>query len=127
MKKYPNVVVNIIFKYKDKILMLKHKDGHFGFPGGRVEWREPLLNALKRELKEELDYSLRTEPELFNTWSYIPKDKKRHSVFIQYILKLNKEHKFFSPEKLEPFWFTKKAMLSMDIIRDKKFIDKIFK
>jgi len=37
MKKYPNVTVAIILKYKDKILVLKHKNGVFSLPGGRMK------------------------------------------------------------------------------------------
>ena len=66
MKKYPNVALKIIFKYKDKILMLKHKNGVFSIPGGRMEWKESIFGALNRELKEELNYSLKTEPELLD-------------------------------------------------------------
>jgi hypothetical protein len=38
MKKYPNVSVKIIFKYKNQILMLRHQNGAFDFPGGRMKW-----------------------------------------------------------------------------------------
>lgn len=126
MKKYPNVSVKIIFKHKNKILMLKHKDEHFGFPGGGVEWKEPVLEALKRELKEELNYNLKKEPELFDVWDYIPVKKKIHSVFIYYIYPLNKKLNFISPEKLQTLWLTKKDMLAKNIIKNKKFLDKIF-
>lgn len=47
MKKYPNVSVKIIFKYKNKILMLKHPDGVFDFPGGKMGWGEFLLLSAK--------------------------------------------------------------------------------
>lgn len=50
MKKYPNVAVKIIFKHRNKILMLRRPNGAFDFPGGRVEWKESLFEALNREL-----------------------------------------------------------------------------
>lgn len=59
MKKRPNVTVKIMLRYKDKVLIVEHKDGNFGFPGGHVEWNESLIGALKRELKEELNYNLK--------------------------------------------------------------------
>jgi ADP-ribose pyrophosphatase YjhB (NUDIX family) len=126
MKKYPNVAVAIILRYKDKILMLKHKNGVFSLPGGRMEWGESILGALYRELKEELDYSLKKEPELFSVFNYISKDKKRHTFFIDYIYPLNKKPKLSSPEKLEILWLTKKDLISKNIIKDKKFLDKVF-
>jgi len=127
MKKYPNISVKIIFKYKNQILMLRHKNGAFDFPGGRMKWGESILRALNRELKEELNYSLKEEPKLFQVWNYISKDKKRHTVIINYILKLDKKPQLFSPEKSKILWLTKKELISKNIIKDKKFLDKIFK
>jgi ADP-ribose pyrophosphatase YjhB (NUDIX family) len=126
MRKYPNVSVKLIFKYQNKILMLLEKNGKFDFPGGRMEWGESVLGALKRELKEELNYSLKKELELFNVYNYISKDKKQHFVIIEYIHQLNKMLKLSSPEKLEIFWLTKKEILTQGIIKEKKFLDKVF-
>jgi len=126
MKKYPNVAVAIILRHKDKMLILRHKNGVFSFPGGRMEWGESILEALYRELKEELNYSLKKEPELFSVFNYISKDKKRHTVFIDYIYPLAKKLKLSSPEKLEILWLTKKELISKNIIKDEKFLDKIF-
>jgi ADP-ribose pyrophosphatase YjhB (NUDIX family) len=126
MKKYPNVSVKIIFKYKNKILMLRLKNGKFDFPGGRMRWGESILGTLKRELKEELGYRLKKEPELFSVWNYISKDKKRHTVIIDYILKLDKKPRFSSLEKNKICWLTKKELISKNIIKDKKFVEKIF-
>jgi ADP-ribose pyrophosphatase YjhB (NUDIX family) len=126
MKKYPNVSVKIIFKYKNQTLMLRHKNGAFDFPGGRMKWGESILGALNRELKEELNYSLKEEPKLFQVWNYISQDKKRHTVLINYILKLKKKPRLFSPEKSKILWLTKRELESMNIIKEKDFIDKIF-
>jgi ADP-ribose pyrophosphatase YjhB (NUDIX family) len=127
MKKYPNVSVKLFLKHRNKILMLLQKNGRFDLPGGRVEWGESVLGALKRELKEELDYSLKKEPELFHIYDYVSDDKKRRSVIIDYIYSLNKMPKLSSPEKLEIFWLTKKDLISKNITKDKKFLDKVFK
>ena len=127
MKKYPNVTVKVIFRYKNEILLLRHKNGVFSFPGGRMKWGELISGALNRELKEELNYSLKIEPELFDVWNYISKNKRRHSVMVYFIQKLSKKPRFFSPEKLKILWFTKKDIISKNIIKDKKFLDKIFR
>lgn len=126
MKKYPNVSVKLIFKYRNKILMLLQKNGKFDFPGGRMEWGESVLGTLKRELKEELDYSLKKEPELFSIYNYISKDKKRHTVLIDYIYPLKRRPKLSSTEKLEILWLTKKELIAKKIIKEKKFLDKVF-
>ena len=127
MKKYPIVAVAIILRHKDKMLILRHKNGAMKFPGGKMEWGEPILGALYRELKEELNYSLKKEPKLFSVFNYISKDKKRHTVFIDYIYPLNKKPKLSSPEKLKILWLTEKELISKNIIKDEKFLDKIFK
>ena len=126
MKKYPNVTVTVILRYKNKMLMLKHKSGVFSIPGGRMEWKESIFGALNRELKEELNYFLKSEPELFDVWNYISKNGKRHSVMIHFIHHLTKKPEFFSPEKLEILWLTKNDLFSKNIIKNKKFLDKIF-
>jgi len=127
MKKYPNVTIKVIFRYKNETLLLGHKNGVFSFPGGRMEWEESILGALNRELKEELSHSLKIEPELFDIWNYISENKKRHSVMVYFIQKLSKKPCFSSPEKLKILWFTKGDIISKGIIKDKKFLDKIFR
>lgn len=131
MKKRPNVTVKIMLRYKDEVLMIKHRDGGLGFPGGHVERGESLIGTLKRELKEELNYSLKKEPKLFDIWNYIPEENpgentRDHTVFLNYILKLDKKPILSSPEKLGIFWFKRKEIESLNIIKDKKFLDKVF-
>lgn len=125
MKKYPNVTLKIIFRYKDKMLMFRHQNGAFDFPGGRLEWKESIFGALKRELEEELNYSLKKKPKLFDIWNYISKNGKRHSVMIYFIYQLDKKPKFSSPENLQILWLTKES--TIPIIKDKKLIEKIFR
>lgn len=126
MKKYPNVTIKIILRYKNKLLILRHKNGALDFPGGRMGWKESIFETLKRELKEELNYSFKKEPELFSVWNYLSKNGRRHSVIINFIYQLNKKPKLSSPEKLEILWPTKKEIISQNLIKDKKFLDKIF-
>lgn len=124
MNKYPNVAVKILFRYKDRVLMLKHKNGARDFPGGRIEWGESILEALKRELKEELNLVLEKDPELFDAWNYISKNKKRHSVFIYYIYLSDKKPQLISAEGARVLWLRKKDM--RDIINDPEFVEKLF-
>jgi len=126
MKKYPNVSVKVILKYENKILMFKHDNGAFDFPGGRMEWGESISGALNRELKEELGYFLEKEPELFSVYNYISKDKERHTVLIQYIQRLDGMPVLSSPEKVNFVWLSRKDIESMNIIDDDKLRDKIF-
>ena len=127
MNKRPNVSIKILLRHKDKVLILRHKNGSYDFPGGRMEWKESILGTLRRELIEELNYSLKGEPSLFSVWNFISKDKKRHIVLIHYIYFLDKKPKLVSQENAEILWLTKKEMELLGIIKDKKFRDKIFK
>ena len=127
MNKRPNVSIKILLRHKDKVLILRHKNGSYDFPGGRMEWKESILGTLRRELIEELNYSLKGEPSLFSVWNFISKDKKRHTVLIHYIHFLDKKPKLVSQENAEILWLTKKEMELLGIIKDKKFRDKIFK
>lgn len=126
MEKQPNVAVKIIFLCNNEIMMLRHGDGVFDFPGGRMEWGESILGSLSRELEEELGYTLKKEPEFFSLYNYISPDKERHSVFLNYILNLDKKPVLVSPEKLEILWLTKKSAKELGAVRDDEFLDKIF-
>ena len=124
MKKYPNVTIKAILKYRNKILILRHKNGNYDFPGGRLEFYEPLLDALQRELKEELNFTVSVDPRLFHIWNYISKNRRRHSVMIYYIYFINKIPKLISPEKLKILWLSEKQMGK--IIHDHEFVKKLY-
>lgn len=126
MSQYPSIAQKLILRFRGKILVLKHFDGVISFPGGKVEFGEPLFDALNRELKEELNFTLDSMPKLFDVWNYISSDKTTHSVFIYYIHDLQTPIEFFSPEKLEILWLSKQDMININLIKDSKFLDKMF-
>lgn len=127
MKKYPNVAVKLILRVKDKILILKQPNGKFSFPGGRLEWKESPMEALKRELKEEISYDFTVNPSLSNIYNYISSNGNRHTVIIDYYLKLQKKPAIRPREKLKPLWLTKKDFILRNIIKDRSLLNKIFK
>lgn len=49
--------VFVCFKTEDQFLMIRRKDGSWGFPGGKVEDGETLRGAAVREVKEEIGVS----------------------------------------------------------------------
>ena len=55
-----NIRVGIIFKYHDKVMIEIRKDrvGNSVIPGGRIKIDELREDALKREIKEEMHYTL---------------------------------------------------------------------
>lgn len=126
MNHYPNIAVKIIIRRKNRILIRRHKSGVFDFPGGRMEFGETLLGTLKRELKEELGYDLVKKPRFLDIYNYISKNKRRHSVFLNYILKLNEKPELVDKEGAKNLWLTKQEFISKKIVKEKEFLDKIF-
>ena len=126
MPRYPSIAQKLILRFQDKILVLKHPNGVISFPGGKIEFGESLFNALNRELKEELNFALDSMPKLLDVWNYISSDKTAHSVFIYYIHDLQASIEFFSPEKLAILWLSKQDMIDVNLIKDSKFLNKMF-
>lgn len=124
MKQRPNVTVKLILRCDRKILMLRHQNGAFDFPGGRMEWGESPEGTLKRELMEELKYSLPKDPLFFDIWNYISRDNKRHSVFLYYFQTIRRKPKLQSTENAKILWLSKRELIP--IIKDSSFLKKLF-
>ncbi len=102
-------------KKNEKLLLLQHyKNGkkYWVIPGGGVEFGEKIEDALKRELKEELNIIINVRDLLFINESIYP-DRSRHIInlyfdcdYIKGIIKLGHEKrlsdfKFFSLNEIE--------------------------
>lgn len=124
MKHRPDVAAKLILRCGKEILMLQHHKGANDFPGGRIEWSETPEEALKRELKEELNYSLPGNPRFFDVWNYISKDKKRHSIFLYYFLRISRKPDLKSLEGAHVHWHSKKDFAL--VISSAAFVKKIF-
>lgn len=108
-QKIPRVSVKIVFRNRKSVLYHKTKDGIRDIPGGHIEFGETILEALKRELKEEFGFNLTKEPKLLYVWTYFSRDKSAHRVYIVYILDIPKKLKFKHKERddLEFVWLKK--------------------
>lgn len=57
-----NYRVAIIFEHNNRLLIQKsEKDSFYSLMGGKVKIGESSIDALKREIKEELNYNLKDE------------------------------------------------------------------
>lgn len=118
------VSVKLLFRCKGKVLY-QITDGKIrDIPGGTVKFGETLLSALKRELKEELDYKLIQDPRLLHAWTYISSDGLTHRVLIVYILDIKKQLQFTHKEDLERTYF---RWVSKDEIKKQKFLPEMEK
>ncbi|OHA44714.1 MAG: hypothetical protein A3G04_03960 [Candidatus Taylorbacteria bacterium RIFCSPLOWO2_12_FULL_44_9] len=117
--KFPKVSVKIVFRCGGHFLYYITKSGIRDIPGGHVNFGETILEALKRELKEELGYKLTKAPKFLDTWSYIRKDKNAHRIYFVFTLKLPTKNNFKSLEfgdDLEFIWLHKNQ------IKEQKFL-----
>jgi 8-oxo-dGTP diphosphatase len=112
MSKPLNVVALVLENHQGEILVAKRADhkhlgGMWEFPGGKVEDGESQLQALKREILEEIDYQLlQAEPLITTTHSY---DTFTLTLDVWYHKANNP--KVFANEK-QPLKWVKKSTLS---------------
>ncbi|MCS7135113.1 MAG: DUF4916 domain-containing protein [Candidatus Aenigmarchaeota archaeon] len=132
MIKEQKVGVLAIVKKGNKFLLVKRscknrfEPSKWGFVGEAVEYKEDLLEALKRGLKEEVNLEL-VKAKLFNAYSFYftsqYNDKERHAIVLAYIcttkgqIKLNHE--------LEDFvWVELNKAKKLDLISTNRVIIK---
>ncbi len=93
-----NVRVGIIFKYQDKVLIEIRKDrlGNSVIPGGRIKIGERSIDALIREIKEEMGINLNKNEIIYeNTMEnfFTFDNTKFHEIFFVY--KYNVDDMFY--------------------------------
>lgn len=117
--KIPRVTVKALFRCKDKVLY-QVTDGKIrDIPGGHIEFGETTMEALERELREELDYSLAQNPKLLDVWTYLSSDGKSHRVNIVYLIDISEEVQFKhveDGERTEFVWLDKSDIKAQDFL-----------
>ena len=115
-KKFVHVVIGIVQNSKRQVLVSKRKaESHLGdlleFPGGKVEKTESPIEALHRELKEEINIdALKCAPLIQIPYCY----SNRRILLDAYLVK-NFNGEIVAKEKQEIFW------QSIDIIDENNF------
>lgn len=102
----------LIINDKNETLLIKRGDksknevGFWGKPGGAVEFGEKVEDAVRREIKEELDIDIELVKFLGFT-DHIIKSDNQHWVTLSYLAKIiSGEPKNMEPEKTEAIgWF----------------------
>jgi len=85
----------------------KNERGKWEIPGGAVEFGETFEQAIKREIKEELDIEIEVV-ELLDICDHIIPEENQHWVSPTYICQIKKgQPKILEPHKCEAIgWFT---------------------
>jgi 8-oxo-dGTP diphosphatase len=101
--------VYVVVRNRDRILLLKRKDGLWEFPGGAVDWGENPEDAARREVSEETGIKLSGNLELIGITSatYKKDGHDKHSVYIVYSADSATETVSLSKEHYEYRWLTK--------------------
>ncbi|MCG2691002.1 NUDIX hydrolase [Candidatus Parcubacteria bacterium] len=117
--KIPRVAVKAVFRCGEYALYHETNGGVRDIPGGHIKFGETIIEALKRELREELNYDLKIQPKLLYAWTYISSDKKAHRVYIIYLIDLPRKINFVAQEAGSGLKF---KWLHKDDIKKQKFL-----
>jgi 8-oxo-dGTP diphosphatase len=105
--------VDGIFLENGKVLMVKRRRfpfiGFWVLPGGHVEYRERVEEAIKREMKEELGVTVKIK-KLFGVYSDPKRDPRYHTVSLVYLLEKGKGKICLNRESSEFRYFSLKNL-----------------
>lgn len=73
-----------LFLRRTKRLITDKEETSWDIPGGRIDGEEPLIDALKREIKEEIGHDLRSTPKLLVAQDIFVPEKELHVVRLTY-------------------------------------------
>ncbi len=111
-KKSPRVGCGALIKNKSgDILLVKRlrspEIGHWGFPGGKVDYGETVENAIQRKILEELGVEIELS-KMVHLVNYIDLDQNQHWVAPVYLAAIcTGDPKILEPDALEHFaWFS---------------------
>ena len=98
---YYRVSVKAKIKQADKVLLVKENGKKWDLPGGGVEHNESTIEALKRELAEEIglnDFTVNSEPKIFKM---IDESANRPLLFIVFEFELSEATRLTPPDNVE--------------------------
>ncbi|MBU5688045.1 MAG: NUDIX hydrolase [Candidatus Woesearchaeota archaeon] len=132
MQKEQKIGVLAIVNRGKKFLFVKRNSKNrfepskWGFVGEAVEYKEDLIYALKRGLKEEVNLNL-TSAKLINAYSFYfvsqYNDKERHAIVLAYFCKA--KGKIRLNQELEDYaWLELKDAKKIDLINTNRIIIK---
>ncbi|MBW8186397.1 8-oxo-dGTP diphosphatase MutT [Shewanella nanhaiensis] len=127
VKKRVHVAVGVIINDKQEVLLAKrldhlHQGGKWEFPGGKIELNETVTDALKRELKEEVNLDVASSSPLME----INHDYPDKQVLLDIHLVTHFAGKATGLEQQEVCWVPKKELVNYEFPdANKPILDKI--
>ncbi len=117
MKKSVHVATGIVKNHKDEFLIAKRREGthlagRWEFPGGKVEDNEPVLEALLREMHEELGIHIKLAIP-FCTVNHYYADKDKH-VMLDFHMVAEYSGEPFGKEGQEVCWTPRQELHTYD-------------
>jgi ADP-ribose pyrophosphatase YjhB (NUDIX family) len=120
VKKYPlPAVAALIASPQDRVLIVQtHKwSGLWGVPGGKVDYGEDILTALRREMREEVGLQIHSEQYAF--LSEIIEDplfhKPAHFISLEFVARADVEQTVFNEEINQGAWLTVREALEYPV------------
>ena len=126
--KVMDIVIGILLKNKRDLIAsrppLKIFSGYFEFPGGKVEKGEFPLEALYRELNEELKIKIELNKVIFFTNYQIQREKKLNLIFF---ICDSWKGKIYPNEKQNLHWVEISELLNFKILKSNYKVIKMLK
>jgi len=125
MKKPGLTTDAVIINDKNEVFLMKRAidpfEGAWVLPGGHVEYKEEVEDALKREIKEEIGANLKIE-DLFGVYSAPNRDPRDHIVTIVYTGKIDNNEEIKLGEEASTYKYFSLSELPENIGFDHKKI-----
>ncbi|WP_171684744.1 NUDIX domain-containing protein [Paenibacillus planticolens] len=123
-QKYAIPVVGALILDRQNRLFLMKSSGKFKddwiIPGGKIECGETMIEALKREIKEETNLNIENI-QFLGVREQINSDK--HFIFIEHIATtINSDEVIINSEAVDFGWFTKSQLNSISIATPTKLL-----
>lgn len=121
MEKKFYVAVKALVCYESKFLLIKRTTEargdyyHWEFPGGRLEFGESPMQALKREINEETGLEVE-KLILLNAWNSF-KDECTEIIGLTYICTANGDNVMLSKEHSDYEWVTYEEMNDYNLVK----------